>query len=113
MREALSEHVHLATEAEGENRVEESGGEGEGHGDRGDDFLTVVTLVTVALGLVRHLLTMRENQLLTRTLEEKIDAMIARKGELASDLVREDDPTLAKQFTREQLRELLRDDLGE
>ncbi|MFA6954481.1 MAG: DEAD/DEAH box helicase [Thermoanaerobaculia bacterium] len=47
------------------------------------------------------------------TLEEKIDAMIARKGELASDLVREDDPTLAKQFTREQLRELLRDDLGE
>ncbi|MBI2214188.1 MAG: DEAD/DEAH box helicase [Acidobacteria bacterium] len=47
------------------------------------------------------------------TLEEKIDAMIARKGELASDLVREDDPTLAKQFTREQLKELLRDDLGE
>lgn len=45
------------------------------------------------------------------TLEEKIDAMIARKGALASDLVREDDPTLAKQFTREQLRELLRDDL--
>ena len=47
------------------------------------------------------------------TLEEKIDAMIARKGELASDLVREDDPTLAKQFTRDQLKELLRDDLGE
>ncbi|MCM2316889.1 MAG: DEAD/DEAH box helicase [Thermoanaerobaculia bacterium] len=45
------------------------------------------------------------------TLEEKIDAMIARKGELASDLVREDDPTLAKQFTRDQLKELLRDDL--
>jgi SNF2 family DNA or RNA helicase len=47
-------------------------------------------------------------RLITRdTLEEKIDAMIRRKHELASDLVREDDPTLAKQFTRAELRELL------
>jgi superfamily II DNA or RNA helicase len=47
-------------------------------------------------------------RLITRnTLEEKIDAIIRRKHALASDLVREDDPTLAKQFTREELRELL------
>jgi len=47
-------------------------------------------------------------RLITRnTLEEKIDAMIRRKHELASDLVREDDPTLAKQFSRAELRELL------
>ncbi len=47
-------------------------------------------------------------RLITRnTLEEKIDAMIRRKHELASDLVREDDPTLAKQFSRNELKELL------
>ncbi len=41
------------------------------------------------------------------TLEEKIDAIIARKRELASQLVKEDDPSIAKKFTREELRTLL------
>jgi superfamily II DNA or RNA helicase len=46
--------------------------------------------------------------LLTRgTIEEKIDAIIARKDRLARGLVREDDPSLAKQFSREELEELL------
>jgi len=40
------------------------------------------------------------------TIEEKIDAMIERKRGLG-EVVAEDDPTLAKQFTREELRELL------
>lgn len=42
----------------------------------------------------------------TGTIEEKIDAMIERKRGLG-EVVAEDDPTLAKQFTREELRELL------
>lgn len=49
-------------------------------------------------------------KLITRgTLEEKIDAIIARKAQLASDAVREDDPTLVKQFTPDELREMLAD----
>lgn len=46
-------------------------------------------------------------KLITRnTIEEKIDELIARKGALASDFVRPDDPSLVKQFTREELEEL-------
>ena len=41
------------------------------------------------------------------TLEEKIDAMIERKARLAGDVVAADDPRLAKQFTRDELKELL------
>jgi SNF2 family DNA or RNA helicase len=41
------------------------------------------------------------------TIEEKIDALITRKGELATELIRPDDPSLVKQFTREELAELL------
>ncbi len=52
-------------------------------GDGGDDFLTIVTMATIALGLVRHLLTMRENQMLTRTLEEKIEELTTREGQLS------------------------------
>ena len=44
---------------------------------------------------------------LTHTIEDKIDELIARKGQLASDLIRPDDPSLVKQFTREELDELL------
>ncbi len=47
-------------------------------------------------------------KLITRgTIEEKIDVLIARKGALATDVIRPDDPTLVKQFTREELDELL------
>ena len=47
-------------------------------------------------------------KLITRgTIEEKIDALIARKGALASDVIRPDDPTLVKQFTKDELEELL------
>jgi SNF2 family DNA or RNA helicase len=47
-------------------------------------------------------------KLITRgTLEEKIDRIIARKQQMASDIVREDDPTLVKQFSRGELEELL------
>lgn len=49
-------------------------------------------------------------KLITRgTLEEKIDRIISRKQQLASAMVREDDPTLVKQFTRDELEELLED----
>ncbi|HEY0372637.1 MAG TPA: DEAD/DEAH box helicase [Thermoanaerobaculia bacterium] len=41
------------------------------------------------------------------TIEEKIDALIERKAALASDLIRPDDPSLVKQFTRDELDELL------
>lgn len=41
------------------------------------------------------------------TLEEKIDRIIARKAQLASELVREDDPTLVKQFSRDELASML------
>ena len=47
-------------------------------------------------------------KLITRnTIEEKIDELIARKGTLAADLIRPDDPSLVKQFTREELDDLL------
>ena len=46
--------------------------------------------------------------LITRgTLEEKIDALIESKAALAHDLVRPDDPSLVKQFTKDELEELL------
>ena len=41
------------------------------------------------------------------TIEEKIDALISSKAALASDLIRPDDPSLVKQFTREELEDLL------
>jgi superfamily II DNA or RNA helicase len=44
------------------------------------------------------------------TIEEKIDELIARKGALATDLIRPDDPSLVKQFSREELDELLNDE---
>ncbi|HEV7240658.1 MAG TPA: DEAD/DEAH box helicase [Thermoanaerobaculia bacterium] len=43
------------------------------------------------------------------TIEEKIDALIERKAALAMDLIRPDDPSLVKQFTRDELDELLAD----
>jgi superfamily II DNA or RNA helicase len=47
-------------------------------------------------------------KLITRgTIEEKIDALIARKSELAGQILRPDDPAIVKQFTREELEELL------
>ncbi len=45
-------------------------------------FLTAVTAVTVALVFARHLMTMRENQELTHTLEEKIEELTAREQQL-------------------------------
>ncbi len=42
-------------------------------------------------------------------IEEKIDALIARKAQLADDVIRADDPSLVKQFTVEELQELLAD----
>jgi superfamily II DNA or RNA helicase len=49
-------------------------------------------------------------KLITRgTVEEKIDALIARKAQLADDVIRADDPSLVKQFTLEELQELLAD----
>ncbi len=41
------------------------------------------------------------------TIEEKIDALIESKAALAADLIRPDDPSLVKQFTREELDDLL------
>lgn len=47
-------------------------------------------------------------KLITRnTVEEKIDALIARKAALATELIQDDDPSLVKQFTAEELDELL------
>jgi superfamily II DNA or RNA helicase len=47
-------------------------------------------------------------KLITRnTIEEKIDELILRKGALATELIRPDDPSLVKQFTREELEALL------
>ena len=47
-------------------------------------------------------------KLITRgTIEEKIDALIAGKAALANDLIRPDDPGLVKQFTKDELEELL------
>jgi len=41
------------------------------------------------------------------TIEEKIDALIESKAALATDLIRPDDPSLVKQFTRDELDKLL------
>jgi superfamily II DNA or RNA helicase len=47
-------------------------------------------------------------KLITRgTIEEKIDALISRKAALANDIIRPDDPSLVKQFTKDELEELL------
>jgi SNF2 family DNA or RNA helicase len=47
-------------------------------------------------------------KLITRhTVEEKIDELIARKARLATELIQTDDPSLVKQFTVEELEELL------
>lgn len=47
-------------------------------------------------------------KLITRgTIEERIDAIIERKGALVDELVREDDPRLARQFTRGELKALI------
>jgi SNF2 family DNA or RNA helicase len=41
------------------------------------------------------------------TLEEKISAIIHRKGQLMNSIVKEDDPPLLKTFTREELIDML------
>jgi len=47
-------------------------------------------------------------KLITRgTVEEKIDELITRKARLATEMIAEDDPSLVKQFTVEELEELL------
>jgi superfamily II DNA or RNA helicase len=47
-------------------------------------------------------------KLITRnSVEEKIDALIERKGRLANDIILDDDPSLVKQFTPQELEELL------
>jgi len=47
-------------------------------------------------------------KLITRhTVEEKIDELIARKARLAIEMIQTDDPSLVKQFTVEELEELL------
>ncbi|WP_426574396.1 putative bifunctional diguanylate cyclase/phosphodiesterase [Aquihabitans sp. McL0605] len=48
-----------------------------------DRFLTVLTVITVALVLIRFLMTMRENQELTESLEEKIGELTAREQQLS------------------------------
>jgi diguanylate cyclase (GGDEF)-like protein len=48
-----------------------------------DRFLTVVSVLTVALVLARFLMTMRENQDLTGSLEEKIGELTAREQQLS------------------------------
>ncbi|HWJ98220.1 MAG TPA: GGDEF domain-containing protein, partial [Acidimicrobiales bacterium] len=48
-----------------------------------DEFLTMLTVATVALVLVRFLMTMRENQELTGSLEEKIGELTAREQQLS------------------------------
>jgi len=51
-------------------------------------------------------------KLITRsTVEEKIDELISRKARLASELIAEDDPSLVKQFSTDELQELLADQL--
>ena len=42
-----------------------------------------------------------------RTIEEKIDQIISSKAGLAAEVVQADDPSLVKQFTREEIEELL------
>ncbi len=47
-------------------------------------------------------------KLITRnTIEEKIDELITRKGSLASEIVKPDDPSLVKTFSRDELDDLL------
>jgi SNF2 family DNA or RNA helicase len=47
-------------------------------------------------------------KLITRhTVEEKIDALIERKATLSRELIQDDDPTLVKQFSVQELEELL------
>jgi SNF2 family DNA or RNA helicase len=47
-------------------------------------------------------------KLITRgTIEEKIDQLIESKASLAADIIRPDDPGLVKQFTKDELEELL------
>ena len=47
-------------------------------------------------------------KLITRgTIEEKIDALIESKAALANDVIRPDDPTLVKQFSKDELADLL------
>jgi superfamily II DNA or RNA helicase len=47
-------------------------------------------------------------KLITRgTIEEKIDTLIQRKAALSLDILQPDDPTLVKQFSKEELEELL------
>ncbi|HEU4888497.1 MAG TPA: DEAD/DEAH box helicase, partial [Thermoanaerobaculia bacterium] len=47
-------------------------------------------------------------KLITRnTIEEKIDELITRKGSLATDLIRPDDPSLVKTFSKDELDDLL------
>jgi SNF2 family DNA or RNA helicase len=43
----------------------------------------------------------------TGTLEEKISAIIEKKRNLLETIVQEDDPSLLKTFTREELLELI------
>ena len=48
-----------------------------------DKFLTIITVITVALVLARYLMTMQENQTLTGSLEEKIGELTAREQQLS------------------------------
>ena len=48
-----------------------------------DAFLSVVTLVTIGLVLARYLTTLRENEELTASLEEKIGELTAREQQLS------------------------------
>ncbi len=48
-----------------------------------DQFLTVLMMLTVTLVLVRFLMTMRENQELTESLEDKIGQLTAREQQLS------------------------------
>ncbi len=52
-------------------------------GSEVDAFLAVVALATGALVLVRHLLTMQENQELTRSLRSKIEQLTEREEQLS------------------------------
>jgi diguanylate cyclase (GGDEF)-like protein len=51
-------------------------------GRRANGFTVAVTVVTTGLVLVRQILTMRENQELTRSLEQKIGELTTREGQL-------------------------------
>jgi len=51
-------------------------------GHPGDGFLTAVTVATGMLVLARSLITMQENRVLTRSLEDKIGELTAREAQL-------------------------------